>query len=138
LILRWNGSGWRRVAGQGIPGGLFGVTAVSARDAWAVGATVSSFDSNCSGSAARAGIPGAAARLPGADGGHAATTARPVILHWNGTAWKLVTSHSLRDRVVLTAVTATSANDAWAVGGLDFLQPNAKAQVLRWNGKSWK
>jgi hypothetical protein len=35
-------------------------------------------------------------------------------------------------------VTATSARNAWAVGALHYLQPNAKVVVLRWNGNIWK
>jgi hypothetical protein len=40
LILHWNGTAWTQVASPNIPGGanqLFGVTAISANDVWAVG-----------------------------------------------------------------------------------------------------
>lgn len=63
LIMRWNGRTWRQVPRLGgIGGSLAGVTAISARDAWAVGAT---------------------SRYP---------TGRTLMLHWNGTAWKKVSS----------------------------------------------
>lgn len=62
LILRWNGTSWHRVS---IPvpangGTLIGVDAVSGHNAWAVGCT-KVFSSS---------------------------TARPLVLHWNGTVWK--------------------------------------------------
>ena len=62
LILHWNGTRWKRVH---IPvpasgGNLIGVFAASGRSAWAVGCTRFFADPK----------------------------ARPVVLHWNGTAWK--------------------------------------------------
>lgn len=63
LILHWNGTAWARVATPS-PGTRFnvlnGVSAVSARNAWAVG-----FYRN------------------------QAAGALPLILHWNGTAWSV-------------------------------------------------
>ena len=62
LILRWNGTVWRRVRSPSPRGGpnLFGVAAASANTAWAVGGTTSS------------------------------TPGRVVILRWNDTTWKRV------------------------------------------------
>jgi len=62
LILRWNGTAWKRVRSPSPPGGvnLFGVAALCAGTAWAVGGTTS------------------------------ATPPRAVILRWNGTNWKRV------------------------------------------------
>src|SRR5260370_10741024 len=42
------GTAWRRVASPVSTGGLFGVTVISARDAWAVGSTQSFFHIGCS------------------------------------------------------------------------------------------
>jgi len=123
LILRWNGAAWRQVAVPGITGGLFAVTAVSARDAWAVGATRSLFAIACAGPTAR---------------GAAATKIRPLIFHWNGTTWKPVTAPAQPDSAVLGAVAATSAGNAWAVGGLNYLRSSGKVLVLRWNGNAWR
>jgi hypothetical protein len=62
LILRWNGTGWKRVASPTPAGGagLFGVAATSGRIAWAVGIAGNLF------------------------GGKA----KALVLRWNGTAWK--------------------------------------------------
>ena len=62
LILRWNSTAWKRARSPSSPGGvnLFGVAALSAGTAWAVGGTTS------------------------------ATPPRAVILRWNGTNWKRV------------------------------------------------
>jgi hypothetical protein len=123
VILRWNGIAWRRVPVRGITGGLLGVAAVSARDAWAVGTTQSFFVIACSGGATR---------------GVAATKIRPLIFHWNGATWKSVTVPAQPGRAVLTGVAATSAGNAWAVGGLNYLRSTGKVLVLRWNGSAWR
>ena len=89
LIERWNGTAWRRVAspkGAGPSGTLYGVAAVSARDAWAVGLT---------------GFGG---------------PSKTMILHWNGTGWKRVLSPNPSGGGVLIGVAATSPTNAWAVG----------------------
>jgi hypothetical protein len=135
LILRWNGTRWRRVAARavtGVTGGLDGVTAISARDAWAVGFTSNTFMYGCAEPAARLRLPGVGVRVP------STTKQRPLIFHWNGTSWRPVRSTGLRDGQVLFGVTATSTDDAWAVGGLNYIQPNAKVVVLRWNGSIWR
>ena len=101
LILRWNGTSWKRVSSPspGAFSNLFGVTAVSARSAWAVGSTFTS------------------------------TGGKTLILRWNGKTWKRVSSPSGS----LSAVAATSARNAWAVGAT-----GSKTLILRWNGKTWK
>jgi len=62
LIVRWNGTAWKRVRSPSPPGGvnLFGVASLSTDTAWAVGGTTS------------------------------ATPPMAVILRWNGTNWKRV------------------------------------------------
>jgi hypothetical protein len=90
IILRWNGKKWSRVASPS-PGTtnsvLFGVSAVRADDAWAVGDFT-------------------------ATGGISA-----LIEHWNGAKWSQVTAanpgSSFND---FQAVSAASARDIWAVG----------------------
>ena len=79
------------------------VAAVSARDAWAVG-------SYCC-------RPGAGAQT--------------LIEHWNGMAWKQVSSP--RARAALVGVAATSAANAWAVGF-----NGSGTYILHWNGTAWK
>ena len=76
-------------AGTAVPfsisGTLADVAATSASNAWAVGS---------SGSVA---------------------SSKPLIVRWNGTAWKQVPSPALADGA-LNGVAATSATNAWAVG----------------------
>lgn len=62
VILHWNGARWRRVSipEPGAGGQLIAVDATSSRNAWAVGCTRTFGNAK----------------------------ARPLVLHWNGTAWK--------------------------------------------------
>jgi len=61
LIVRWNGTAWKRVPSPGRAGSLlYGVAATSARNAWAVGDT-SKINHGSS---------------------------ETLILRWNGTSWK--------------------------------------------------
>jgi hypothetical protein len=116
FIEHWNGRSWRRVRSPS-PGGagrddeLFGVTATSARSAWAVGFN---FDG---------------------------TLMHNLILRWNGRTWRRVPSPGPAcmpgDR--LTSVAAVSASDAWAAGtATDCVSLRGVAQILHWNGKAWK
>ena len=194
LIMHWNGTSWKRVPSPspGTGATLSGVAAVSARSAWAVGWTdstkfspartvivrwngaawkrvptphpryafLNSVAATSGGSAwavstpiqppavivgwngaswQPAPIPDGAADDNGVSG-VAATSARnawavggvPGILHWNGTAWKLM--HSPGPAADLAAVAATSARNAWAVGSTD----SGKTLIDRWNGAAWK
>jgi hypothetical protein len=114
LILHWNGTAWTKMASP-VPSGatginLSGVSAVSATDAWAAG-----YYNNSS------------------------NVAEPLILHWNGTVWKVVKSPapSGATGINLYGVSADSATDAWAVGnygGSTAFEP----LTLHWNGTAWK
>jgi hypothetical protein len=92
LTLRWNGTAWKQVASPNPAGPahinvLWGVTATSASNAWAVGDY---------------------------DNGSAQNT---LILQWNGTTWAQVPSPSPGDSSnTLQGVAATSASNAWATG----------------------
>ncbi len=111
VILRWNGTAWKRVPSPRLAktGALNGVAASSARNAWAVGCA-----GHCFG--------------PGA-------TTKTMTVRWNGTAWKYVTSPSPAGNSVLTAVAATSARRAWAVG---YTRDSNATLIVRWNGTAWK
>jgi hypothetical protein len=87
---------------------LEAVTAISGRNAWAVGH--------------RSGSQGD----------------RSFVLHWNGRAWRIQKSPntSATDNDDLLAVTATSPSNAWAVGTL-FNAPEGSV-ILHWNGRVWK
>src|SRR5215471_998598 len=91
LIAHWNGTSWTKMPSPN-PGssgsGLSGVAATSTAGAWAVGSYVS-----------RAGV------------------SRTLIAHWNGTSWTKVPSPNPGSSGSgLSAVAATSAADAWALG----------------------
>jgi hypothetical protein len=118
LILRWNGTAWAQVPspspGAPNPDLLRGVAAVSASSAWAVG---------CTSCATPSGFNG------------------PLIARWNGTAWQHVPSPGLgAPGGILEGVAATSASNAWAVGGTE--SGSGPSEVIttliaRWNGTGW-
>jgi len=95
------------------PGGgttLFGVAAVSARRAWAVGLT-----------------------------GEGTSLTKTLILRWNGTTWKKVPAPAPRASSGLSGVAATSAGRAWAVGfTTNRSREGSRTLILRWNGRAWK
>jgi hypothetical protein len=93
--------------GYSAPGSLAGVAAASTRNAWAVGS---------------AGSP---------------TSAKVLMLHWNGSRWSRVTSQRvLTGPGALSAISVVSAKDAWAVGNSgSFAHP--RSLILHWNGKAW-
>jgi hypothetical protein len=67
----------------------------------------------------------------------AATGPRTVILHWNGSGWQQQTSPNPAGNAVRFGVVATSAGNAWAVGGTGNLV-TARALILHWNGHAWR
>jgi hypothetical protein len=116
LILHYNGTRWRQVASPS-PGGRFndlnGVSAVSARDAWAVG-----YDA----------------------GGGSSPVDRSLVLHWNGRSWRSVASPSRgRLSTVLEGVDATARAGTWAVGNYqNTLGQGSQSLALRWTGGRWQ
>ena len=88
---------------------LYGVTAVSTTDAWAVGGYINSHGNN-----------------------------QTLIEHWNGRTWTIVASPNVaRDYNILYGVVAVSTNDVWAVGAYDGSNGNNQALIEHWNGKTW-
>jgi hypothetical protein len=91
LIVHWDGSTWTWVPSPNNPLGpdeLFGVSAVSANDIWAVGSHYLSIRDR-----------------------------QPLALHWNGTTWDIVpTPETGPDYSALFDVSAVSSQDVWAVG----------------------
>jgi len=113
LIMHYDGSSWTQVPSPSPSSDfndLTSVHATSATDAWAVG----TFDNG--------------------------TADQTLILHWNGTAWQQVSSPSPGgpgSNDELFGVTATSANDAWAVGNVEAPTGNETSLILHWNGLQW-
>ena len=119
LILHWNGSNWSTIPSPNpLPDGnntinqLNGVYAIAANDAWAVGYTVGTNDPY-----------------------------RTLTLHWNGATWQTVPSPNLpitRPDIynALSAVSAVSANDVWAVGTSPVSVPS-RAVLMHWDGVTW-
>lgn len=88
---------------------LNGIAASSAKDAWAVGLTVSPSDGSI----------------------------QPVAEHWNGTAWSLVTTPSVVS-ANLIGVKEISSTDVWSVGTY-YNPNTGRLEALaeHWNGSSW-
>jgi len=89
---------------------LLGAAARSNTDAWAVGEQF-----------VAAGQPPAPA----------------VAYHWDGTAWSLVPTPSLGEFGALDAVSASSANDAWAAGFTMIGHRDFGTLLEHWNGRAW-
>ena len=91
---------------------LVGVTCVTERDCWAVGARFP-----------KSGV-----------GGYCGTTGLNYILHWDGRRWSDTSVPSpSRCTNGLNAVACASAKACWAVGGND-----AGIEALQWTGRSWR
>ncbi|HVB22295.1 MAG TPA: S53 family peptidase [Ktedonobacteraceae bacterium] len=120
LIEQWNGTSWSVVPSPNPPSQyqdaqLFGVTAVSANDVWAVGIFKNSSDAD-----------------------------QTLIEQWNGTNWNVVPSPSPSPCIVvfnfcniLSSVAAVSANDVWAVGYYEDSSGHPLSLIEQWNGTNW-
>ncbi len=117
-IQRWNGSTWTKVTVPAIPGAtqsrLLGIDAAGPTDIWAVGYAI------------------------------VADAYKTVTMHWNGSAWSLVTSpnQALVGLEVINAINDVSivaANDVWAVGGdiRNFNANTSEAVLMHWDGTKW-
>ena len=167
LVLRWNGSAWKRVRSPS-PGGaahdseLVSVTATSATNAWAVGwysdgKVRHTLILHWNGKVwRRTPNPNPAGCIPGDEllsvSGTSATNAWAVglvtgcftlspqmlIEHWNGKAWRMARPPKVSSfEHYLAGVAAISATNAWAVGTILGGQNSNRTLVLHWNGKAW-
>jgi hypothetical protein len=138
LILRWNGTPWKKVPIPGPPGGLLGVAATSARNAWAVGITTILHWNGLMWKRVSAPRGISLDSVAATSAGNAFAVGQTAIVRWKGKAWKRIRSPS-PPGAQLTAVAATSARNAWAVG---WWQPPAggltRTLILHWNGTAWK
>ncbi|MGO9874955.1 MAG: hypothetical protein ACLPVY_14270 [Acidimicrobiia bacterium] len=112
LVEQWNGSHWSIVASPNAGGApdndLLGVSCTSTTNCVAVG---------------RAGFD------VGSD--------RPLTMRWDGTRWTIVASRVPSDAAQsdLSAVSCTSANSCYALGGSSVTA--YRALIERWNGTRW-
>jgi hypothetical protein len=153
LIEHWNGTAWSLVSGPGEPAGdgvLYGVAARAANDVWAVGARATSppqplvkhWDGrrwsvvDVPGLRNRDSSLRAVAAVSASDVW--AVGASGLIEHYDGVAWKIVSSVSLPEpqpAVEFTAVAARSAQDVWLVGHTGGTRP--RALTRHWDGSTW-
>lgn len=113
LIEHWNGSVWQVVPSpnvENVSNNLLGITAVSARDLWAVG------------------------NLYNPTGGPGGV----LIEHWNGSQWQLVKSPALPADGGLNAVVAISSHTIWAVGSYTNDRSQTVALLAHWDGSQWQ
>lgn len=165
LIAHWDGTAWHVVP---VPSAteyadLYGITALSAQEAWAVGVAsdahssvsrplierwngrhwreVRSPDIGNKGSAFLTGIAGRAENNLWAVGYDLVPQgAHTLIEHWDGNAWKLVTSPNVPNAASnLLAVTVLAPNDVWAAGSSSSANGQGGGVVIEhWDGRSWK
>jgi hypothetical protein len=158
LIEYWNGISWKAFPSPnpGLQSGLYGLNAVSASDAWAVGfyttpngqtliehwngsnwAVVSSPSPGTQGDTLY-GITAISANNVWAVGTSSVnfTSEQALIEHWDGTSWSIIPSSNPTSINVLSdVVRGFPTSQLWAVG----YTRSAIQQTLieRWNAKSW-
>jgi hypothetical protein len=160
FALHWDGSTLTEVPTPS-PGfqynALFSVSARSATDAWAVGASKKEqtlalhwngtawsdvHAPNIGISSGLVGVSAVAKDNAWAVGSHESRKTHrgaTLVLHWDGTAWHYVYSPSPGNvSNGLEAVSAASATDAWAVGEKVVSPGRQRALSLHWNGTSWR
>jgi hypothetical protein len=113
LVEHWDGTNWSEVSTPAVAGsdtsGLLGVRAISKVDAWAVGSR-------------RQAVAGTFRYAP-------------LVEHWNGTSWVIVSVPNPLNNSNLMAVDAAGANNIWAVG--QTLSVPARPIAIHWDGKTW-
>jgi hypothetical protein len=109
LIQHWDGTQWSIVPSPNPDSQLNelrSVTALSANDAWAVGYR---------------------------GGTQNETPLETLILHWDGSSWRQVPGPNIPGGAnQLSAITAISANDIWAVGSV-----GGAPLAIHWDGNAW-
>jgi hypothetical protein len=161
LIEFWDGTSWTQQVSPNPDGtGDFGaVSAISATDAWAVGsfyggALAAHWDGSSwqqvamptpnvaekFGFTAMAAISATDVWAVGWHGRRQFKSERPLIEHWNGSAWKIVPHPSPGWNSFLNGVAAVSPRNVWAVGAYSAApyRYNDRTLVLHWNGTTWK
>jgi len=163
LIEHWDGAKWSIVQSQGM-GGLNGVAAIASNDVWAVGSiSVNNIQyltehwNGSSWSVVSSSGPGLVINIlngiaaisannvwaVGDDADSATPSAqyRPLIEHWNGSSWSVVTSPVKGTSDFLSGIAAVSASNVWAVGNdRTILDPYGPyfTFIEHWNGSAWR
>lgn len=106
LVEHWDGTAWTRTRAP-VRGELRGVSALAADDAWAVGGDYTNY-------------------LEG--------DSLPVLLHWDGEAWRKVDTGSAVHLGPLTDVIALAQDDEWVVGD----DADDRAVAAHWDGTRWR
>ena len=165
LIEHWNGRRWSRVPSPNVEREqvLISVSAVSARDAWAVGAYLTRNSealrtliehwnghrwsrvpspnpspSPSTGLNLLSSVTAVSGRDAWAAGTveHGSNGLRPLIMHWNGIRWSTVPSPRRTSISQLGSISAASAQDIWAVGSYGLTANHAL--IEHWNGTAWR
>ena len=151
---------WTTIASPN-PGGLdialFGVSAVSSTDAWAVGyfqtrggadrtlvlqwdgvawSKVPSGDNPGRYTNIMYGVSAASSTDVWAVGSYDRAGERPLVLHWDGRAWSNVQSPGSAGSELL-AVDTVSSTEAWAVGYFVAQRGGTRTLTLHWDGRAW-
>jgi hypothetical protein len=113
LTVHWNGYSWKQVASPdpaapGMGNQLNDVAVTSATNAWAVGTYT-----------------------------NASHVGRSLVLHWNGTTWRVVPSPDHSTNTELLGVVAGSATNVWVTGDYDTSTFHAQTLISHWNGHAW-
>jgi hypothetical protein len=170
LIEHWNGSSWHITPSPDLGSGdhfLTGVTAVSPSDVWAVGWTgIDSYEidtpiaehwNGSVWSVVTVPIPPTGTFGPGSEfyavSGSATSDvwavgltgpgnagARPLVEHWNGSRWTIVTIPtvvSTWNNQYLEGVSSKATSDVWVVGTQQPNLYNFAGLVEHWNGNAW-
>jgi hypothetical protein len=120
LIEHWNGFDWQVVPSPDSPasrgpnspsgnGKLSAIAVVSANDIWAAGQAVK------------------------ADGNFEI----PLLEHWNGKNWSLVSDFPATGSTVLNGLAVVSSRDIWVAGG-KFTSTTSQGLIAHWNGSRWE
>jgi hypothetical protein len=165
LVEHWDGEEWRHLASPNVEGfsnHLYGVAALAASDVWAVGAHHNGTDlwlttamhwdgqvwkivptQNVGPISSLNGVGAIAADDVWAVGesstGSKGQGTQALVMHWDGSVWRIVDGGVRLQNGTLSSVAATSRNDVWAAGSYsDKSGTVARPLFGHWDGKSWK
>lgn len=113
LIEHWNGAAWTVVPSPNVSTAEFnelrGVVCTSDTDCWAVGYA----------------------------GSNSTSIYQPLMEHWDGNSWMIVSSPSVPQEDFINGVACASSSDCWAVGSYNNGQNSGGSLIEHWNGSVW-